>query len=185
MAHELRQELSKVTDEKSRLEKVEEFYQEKLEKMAARQPETLDKIVAGLDERFHEFGMGTLRMLGTGEYHYWQSEEITEDMDFGGIAIEYGKSMERILTDILRRERYLGPEEKLTIGRSIVSLKGKKNNWAYWVRMNLEFVRQTRNKAAHQEPVEKQDVRKLRSVLFDARDNGKESTLEYLHRRLR
>ncbi len=184
MAHELRQELSKVTNEKSRLERVEEFYQEKLEEMAARQPEALEKIVAGLDERFHDFGMETLRMLGTGEYHYLQSEDITDLMDFGGIAIEYGKGMERILTAILRREGNLGPHETATIGRSMTSVRARRNKWAPWVKMNLEFVWDTRNRAAHQDTVLKKDVRQLRRVLFDTDGRGKESVLEYLHRRL-
>lgn len=185
MAHELRQELSTVTNEKSRLERVEAFYQEKLEEMASRQPEALEKIVEGLDERFHDFGAETLRMLGTGEFHYQQNEDITDIMDFGGVAIEYGKSLERILTAILRREGRLGPKEKFTIGESMKFVRSKRGNWALWVRTNLEYVYNTRNKAAHQDTVLKGDVRRLRSALFDVDDEGKECVLEYLHRRLR
>lgn len=185
MAHELRQELSTVTNEKSRLERVEAFYQEKLEEMASRQPEALQKIVEGLDERFHDFGAETLRMLGTGEFHYQQNEDITDIMDFGGVAIEYGKSLERILTAILRREGRLGPKEKFTIGESMKFVRSKRGNWAFWVRTNLEYVYNTRNKAAHQDAVLKGDVRRLRSALFDVSDEGKECVLEYLHRRLR
>ena len=185
MAHELRQELSHVTNEKSRLERVEEFYQKKLEEMASRQPEALEKIVAALDERFHDFGTETLRMLGTGEFHYQQSEDITDIMDFGGIAIEYGKSMERILTAILRREGLLGPKETFTLGRSMSSVRSRRGNWALWVKANLEYVYDTRNKAAHQDAVRKRDVRRLRSALFDADSKENECVLEYLHRRLR
>ena len=181
---ELQQELQNITNEKELAEKVESFYSPRLEEMAARQPDKFGQILTELDAKFHDLGEKALLMLATGEFHFRWNETMDENLDFGGTAIEYGKSIECILQEILRREEIIRPDETLTIGKSMAYVHKKRNGWERWVQKSLEIVGDIRNKAAHKNVVSFKALKKLRKVLFEENEASKESLLEYLHHRI-
>ena len=162
-----------------------------LERELADAREKLKQIVADLDRRFHAFGEDTLSMLATGEFHFQQSDEIAQDMDLAGIVIEYGKSVERILTTILVHEgvdlnAIKEPWEKEPpFWKKINAFCEKPDRQTPpWVQKNLHSARRTRNSAAHQNVIRLDEVRRLRGLLFGAEPAPKESLLEFLHQQL-
>ncbi len=187
---DLRQKLEKVTDDKRRLEMVEAEFLALQKKMAERQPEKLEQILAKLGKQFHAFERETLRMLGTGELLFQQYKDNPE-IDCCGIVIEYGKSTERITTTILEREGFdlntikKPTEKEASFHEKIKAFCRKLDRKApQWVWDNFYSLRQTRNNAAHLKAVRLEETKKLRSILFGGNGSANEGLLAHLHQRL-
>lgn len=178
-------------DAYDKLEQVESSYQARLEEVAAHQPEKMNQIVSDLASQFHAFERQTLLMLATGEFDFRQKEDYLEQIDFGGIVIEYGKSIERIITLILKREGFdmntiktIKDKEPTFCDKINAFCLQPNRRTPQWVQDNLYIARQTRNLAAHQKIIRFEEARKVRGILFGVNGNTDKSLLVYLHQQL-
>ena len=139
---------------------------------------------AKLEDLYWRFAREELTALASGEYLLeWNREQR---LDFSAVAICYGKALEGIIADIIRRRSIPLPKEadadKLTLGSYIYFYK---HFSAYFTRAflhRLDKLNELRRDAAHKgRTITSRDIERMRQLLFSEALGDNDSLLLYLN----
>ena len=174
---ELQEKLNRTHDENEKLRLEKEEVEKICRDLKNKMPETFKDYLSKTKEKWHFIKTPKIiDSISSAEMLYSMYDKETFLGDYSAVVIQYVKSVEMLLVDVLRYNHIFHECDKNMMLKCLVEKYIMDSemavNWDYDVGNKINRIRKIRNNGAHKQPVNKEEMHETRDLVIGEDDNS-------------
>ena len=166
----LREKLRNIADEDARAEMLYADWQEREPAFMAQDQSVFEMQAKRVAGRYAHLDARAVQFVATGEALYEICRRMdVAGMDYSPVVLDYAKSVEYLLTEVLHRQAILAAQQRITLGKAVnvyVRSRAFRNRWKTGFVAVLDEITRCRNTSAHPHGVDKPAADRVRVLIL-------------------